>query len=52
MILRDVVDRLESKSPICVMAKAAMENVLSAERLTWCDLPRREHRAVIRHVLA
>ena len=33
MILRDVVDRFESKSPICVMAKAAMENVLSAERL-------------------
>lgn len=33
MILRDVVDRFESKSPICVMAKVAMENVLSAERL-------------------
>ena len=33
MVLRQVVDRFEKKSPICVMAKVAMENVLSAERL-------------------
>jgi len=33
MAFRKVIDRFESKSPICVMAKVAMENVLSAERL-------------------
>lgn len=33
MILRDVVDRFERKAPICVMAKVALECVLSAERL-------------------
>jgi hypothetical protein len=33
MILREVVERFEKKAPICVMVRAAMENVLSAERL-------------------
>jgi len=33
MIIRELVDRFESKSPICLMARAAMENVFSAERL-------------------
>jgi len=33
MVFRQVVDRFERKSPICVMAKIALENVLSAERL-------------------
>lgn len=33
MILRDLVTRLEKLGPICMMARAAMENVLSAERL-------------------
>jgi hypothetical protein len=33
MILREVVERFEKKAPVCVMVRAAMENVLSAERL-------------------
>ena len=33
MILRQVVERFEQEAPICVMARAAIENVLSADRL-------------------
>lgn len=33
MILREMVERFEKKAPIAVMLRAAMENVLSAERL-------------------
>lgn len=33
MILRDVIARFERESPMCVMVRMAMENVLSAERL-------------------
>ena len=33
MILREVIERFESKAPVCVMVRATMENVLSAERL-------------------
>jgi len=33
MILHEVIDRFERKAPVCVMVRAAMENVLSAERL-------------------
>ncbi len=33
MILQEVIDRFEQKAPVCVMVRAAMENVLSAERL-------------------
>ena len=33
MILREMVERFEEKAPIAVMVRAAMENVLSAERL-------------------
>lgn len=33
MIFREVIDRFEKKAPVCVMVRAAMENVLSAERL-------------------
>ena len=33
MILRDVVDRFGKEAPICLMARIAMENILSAERL-------------------
>jgi IS4 transposase len=33
MILRDVVERLESKAPFSVMMRATLENVLSAERM-------------------
>jgi hypothetical protein len=33
MILREVIERFEKKAPVCVMVRATMENVLSAERL-------------------
>jgi hypothetical protein len=33
MILGELVERFEKKSPVCVMVRATMENVLSAERL-------------------
>jgi hypothetical protein len=33
MILRELIDRFEKQTPVCVMVRAAMENVLSAERL-------------------
>jgi hypothetical protein len=33
MILREVVERFEKKAPVCVMVRAAMENILSPERL-------------------
>jgi hypothetical protein len=33
MILREVIERFENKAPVCVMVRATMENVLSAERL-------------------
>jgi hypothetical protein len=33
MILREIVERFEKKAPVCVIVRAAMENVLSAERL-------------------
>jgi hypothetical protein len=33
MILREVIERFEKKAPVCVMVRAAMENVLSGERL-------------------
>lgn len=33
MILREVLERFEKKAPVCVMVRAAMENVLSDERL-------------------
>jgi IS4 transposase len=33
MILRELIERFEKKAPVCVMMRATMENVLSAERL-------------------
>ena len=33
MILRELIERFEKKVPVCVMVRATMENVLSAERL-------------------
>jgi hypothetical protein len=33
MILREMVERFERQAPICTMIRAAMENVLAAERL-------------------
>ena len=33
MVLRDVVERLESKAPFSVMMRALLENVLSDERM-------------------
>jgi IS4 transposase len=33
MLVQELVGRFEEKSPICVMARAALENALSAERL-------------------
>lgn len=33
MILRDVVERFEKQAPVCVMVRAALENVFAAERL-------------------
>ena len=33
MILREMVERFEKRAPICTMIRAAMENVLAAERL-------------------
>ena len=33
MIMQDMVDRFEQKAPVCVMARALLENVLSPERL-------------------
>ncbi len=33
MILREMVERFEKKSPVCTMVRAAMENILSEERL-------------------
>jgi hypothetical protein len=33
MILREVVERFEKKAPVCVMVRAAMENLLSPEWL-------------------
>ena len=33
MILRELIERFEKKAPVCVMVRATMENVLSAERL-------------------
>lgn len=33
MILREMIERFEKKMPVCVMVRATMENVLSAERL-------------------
>ncbi len=33
MILREVIERFEKKAPVCVMVRATMENVLSAQRL-------------------
>lgn len=33
MILRDLIERFEKKAPVCIMVRATMENVLSAERL-------------------
>ena len=33
MVLSEVFDRFAEQSPICVMARAALENVLSPERL-------------------
>ena len=33
MILRDVFGRFVKHSPVCVMARAALENVFAAERL-------------------
>lgn len=33
MILRDMVERFEQQAPICVMIRAALENVLEADRL-------------------
>jgi hypothetical protein len=33
MVLREVIERFEKRAPVCVMVRATMENVLSAERL-------------------
>jgi hypothetical protein len=33
MILREMVERFQKKAPVCTMIRAAMENVLAAERL-------------------
>src|SRR5438034_8550008 len=33
MILREMVERFEQQAPVCTMIRAAMENVLAAERL-------------------
>ena len=33
MILREMVERFERQAPICVMIRAALENVLEADRL-------------------
>jgi hypothetical protein len=33
MILRELIERFEKKAPVCIMVRATMENVLSAERL-------------------
>ena len=33
MIMQDMVDRFKQKAPVCVMARALLENVLSPERL-------------------
>ncbi len=33
MLLRDLVERFEKRSPVCVMLRAAMENVFFADRL-------------------
>jgi len=33
MILHELIERFERKAPVCVMMRATMENVLSAERL-------------------
>ncbi len=33
MVLRDVVERFERDAPVCVMVRAALENVFAAERL-------------------
>ena len=33
MILKDVFDRFARKTPVCVMVRATIENVLSADRL-------------------
>lgn len=33
MILREIIERFERKAPVCVMVRATIENVLSAERL-------------------
>jgi IS4 transposase len=33
MILRELIERFEKKAPVCVMVRAGMENILSAERL-------------------
>ena len=33
MILSEVIERFEKKAPVCIMVRATMENVLSAERL-------------------
>ena len=33
MILREVVERFAKNAPVCLMARMAMENILSAERL-------------------
>jgi hypothetical protein len=33
LILREIVERFEKKAPVCVMVRAAMENILSAKRL-------------------
>ena len=33
MILRDVFERFEEHTPVCVMVRAALENVFAAERL-------------------
>jgi IS4 transposase len=33
MILRELIERFEKKAPVCVMMRATMENILSAERL-------------------
>ncbi len=33
MVLRDLVERFEKEAPVCVMVRAALENVFAAERL-------------------
>ena len=33
MVLRDIVERFEKEAPVCVMVRAALENVFAAERL-------------------